>query len=174
VFKTAASACLGYARVLRKIGTGGETRTHMIRLLRAARLPFAPLPLKSAGGGSRTHNGPIAHDDLSVARLPFTPHQLGNDLPKATPGEGLEPSLPVSKTSVLPLDDPGLTNPARLERAASGFASLRSNSAELRVQTREKNGGGATRTHTGKEARRLSTPLQYHLCDASETVGGRQ
>ena len=53
-----------------------------------------------------------------------------------TPGEGLEPSSPVAKTGVLPLDDPGLkeANPARLERAASNSASLRSDPSELRVQ----------------------------------------
>jgi hypothetical protein len=28
-------------------------------------------------------------------------------------------------------------------------------------------GGGASRTHTGREARRLSTPLSYQLDDAS-------
>jgi hypothetical protein len=39
-------------------------------------------------------------------------------------------------------------NPARLERAASGVADLRSDPSELRVQTL-KSGGGATRTHRG-------------------------
>src|SRR5438045_7495460 len=31
-------------------------------------------------------------------------------------------------------------------------------------------GGGASRTHTGREARRLSTPLSYQLDDASKKV----
>lgn len=45
-------------RALSVIGAGGETRTHKNRLLRAARLPFAPLPPIGAGGGTRTLNEP--------------------------------------------------------------------------------------------------------------------
>ena len=116
-------------------GAGGEIRTHKNRLLRAARLPFAPLPPESAGGGTRTLKGPRAPDgDLSAARLPFTPLQLEEESFPPTPGEGLKPSSPASKAGVLPLDDPGRqANPARLERAASGSASLRSHPSELRV-----------------------------------------
>ena len=134
LFERATSAELGYARV-RGAGAGGEIRTHKNRLLRAARLPFAPLPPESAGGGTRTLNEPRAPDgDLSAARLPFTPLQLEEEPFPPTPGEGLEPSSPTS--GVLPLDDPGRTrmNLARLERAPSGSASLRSHPSELRVQ----------------------------------------
>ena len=117
-------------------GAGGEIRTHKNRLLRAARLPFAPLPPESAGGGTRTLKGPRAPDgDLSAARLPFTPLQLEEEPFPPTPGEGLEPSSPTSKAGALPLDDSGRqANPARLERAPSGSASLRSDPSELRVR----------------------------------------
>ena len=57
-------------------------------------------------------------------------------------------------------------NPARLERAPSGFASLRSVPSELRVQTvkrRRCDSNAQGRFH----ARRLSTPLHYLLCGAS-------
>ena len=125
----------GWVTRARAVGAGGEIRTHKNRLLRAARLPFAPLPPGSAGGGTRTLKGPRAPDgDLSAARLPVTPLQLEEESFPPTPGEGLEPSSPISQTGVLPLDDPGRqANPARLERAPSGSASLRSHPSELRV-----------------------------------------
>lgn len=58
-------------------------------------------------------------------------------------------------------------NPARLERAASGVADLRSDPSELRVQNRKRrrcDSNAQGRSH----ARRLSTPLHYLLCGASE------
>jgi hypothetical protein len=118
------------ARVV-KIDTGGEIRTHISRLLRTVCLPVAPLPRECRGRESNPQRALSAHGDLSAARLPFTPPRLED----RTPGEGLEPSSPVPKTGVLPLDDPGLrANPARLERAPSGSASLRSDPSELRVR----------------------------------------
>ena len=95
---------LGYARPV--IGAGGETRTHKLRLLRAARLPFAPLPHEMPGEGLEPSMSLRARGALDAARLPFTPPRPEN-FSAPTPGEGLEPSSPISKTGVLPLDDPG-------------------------------------------------------------------
>ena len=44
------------ARAL-KIGAGGETRTHKVRLLRTACLPFAPLPRRMLGEGIEPSRG---------------------------------------------------------------------------------------------------------------------
>ena len=91
------------ARLL--IDTGGEIRTHMLRLLRTACLPFAPLPRVMLEEGVEPSRAkvPPALSTPCVCRY-ATPARLS----PPTPGEGLEPSSPVPKTGVLPLDDPGI------------------------------------------------------------------
>lgn len=80
-----------------KRDAGGEIRTHKVRLLRTACLPFAPLPpTVDAGGGSRT---------LKRACGPRRPQRRASACSATparapTPGEGIEPPLPVPKTGV--------------------------------------------------------------------------
>lgn len=85
------------------VGTGGETRTHMNRLLRTACLPFAPLPRVMPGEGIEPSAGRVGPRRPQCRAVAFTPPRPV----KLAPGEGLEPSSPVPKTGVLPLDDPG-------------------------------------------------------------------
>ena len=92
----------------RKLNTGGETRTHMGRLLRTVRLPFAPLPRERYWGRESNPQWDLpAATSAPCVCLYATPARA------SSPGEGLEPSLPAPKTGVLPLDDPGLEERTR-------------------------------------------------------------
>jgi hypothetical protein len=64
---------------------------------------------KNTGGGNRTLNGTCPRRPQRRA-FAITPPQLTETL---APGEGLEPSSPVPKTGVLPLDDPGMSKRTR-------------------------------------------------------------
>ena len=87
------------------------------------------------GGGNRTLNGLVALDDLSAARLPFR-HPSPKTRLRVRESN---PHFLFQRQASLPLDHPGTptTNPARLERAASTSARLRSHPSELRVQWRK-------------------------------------
>lgn len=130
VFKTAASYRLGYARRLERLYTGGEIRTHISRSLKAVCLRLHHSRALMLGEGIEPSMG-LAHGRLSAARLPFTPPQLGR-----LRGKDSNPRLLFQRqaSSLWTTPDCLRANPARLERAPSGSASLRSDPSELRVQ----------------------------------------
>lgn len=146
-FKPAASAVWA----TRAGDTGGEIRTHKSRFLRTACLPFASLPQEYAGGGTRTLKEPHAHGDLSAARLPVPPPQPE----RPNSGSGTRTLTSCSKDRRPPLRPPRneTVNPARLERAPSTFARLRSDPSELRVRKDDSAGGRCgSRTHRSFKA----------------------
>ena len=127
-------------------------------------------PACDAGGGIRTLTGLLLPTALSTPRVCHLRH-TSQTFGRLRGKDSNLHDLFQRQASCLWTTPDEEVNPARLERAASGSADLRSDPSELRVQT--KSGGGATRTHRGAPEPGGLACRCTAFCAAPPRFGGR-